>query len=79
MVRSNPLDIVGVIALSKSTYKKMAQNLVWAAGYNVVAIPVAAGVLYSWGILLSPALGALLMSISTVIVAINARFLKISK
>ena len=57
----------------------MVQNLAWAAGYNVVAIPLAAGVLYGWGILLSPAVGAILMSLSTVIVAVNARFLKIER
>ncbi|MCG2692912.1 copper-translocating P-type ATPase [Candidatus Parcubacteria bacterium] len=79
LVKSNPLDIVGVISLSRSTYGKMIQNLIWATGYNVIAIPIAAGVLYSWNILLSPALGALFMSLSTVIVAINARLLKITK
>lgn len=79
LVKSNPLDIVGVISLSKATYGKMIQNLIWATGYNVIAIPVAAGVLYNWDILLSPALGALFMSLSTVIVAINAKFLKIRK
>jgi len=63
--------------LAKATYKKMVQNLVWATGYNAFAIPLAAGVLYSFGILLSPAAGAALMSISTVIVAINAKLLKI--
>ncbi|MFH1671649.1 MAG: copper-translocating P-type ATPase [Candidatus Portnoybacteria bacterium] len=79
LVRSNPLDIIGVIALARSTYGKMIQNLIWATGYNIIAIPIAAGVLYSWGILLSPALGALFMSFSTIIVAINAKFLKIDK
>ncbi len=77
MVRSNPMDVVSVISLSKASYRKMLQNLAWATGYNVVAIPLAAGVLYDWGILLSPAAGAILMSASTVIVAINARFLKV--
>lgn len=76
LIKSNPLDVVSVIKLSKVTYNKMVQNLMWATGYNVFAIPLAAGVLYSIGILLSPALGAVLMSLSTVIVAINARFLK---
>ncbi|MBD3243225.1 MAG: cadmium-translocating P-type ATPase, partial [Chitinivibrionales bacterium] len=76
LVRSNPMDVVSVVALSKATYRKMLQNLAWATGYNVIAIPLAAGVLYNWGILLNPAAGALLMSISTVIVAVNARFLK---
>jgi Cu2+-exporting ATPase len=77
LIRSNPQDVVTIIKLSKATYKKMVQNLLWATGYNLFAIPLAAGVLYSFGILLSPALGAVLMSMSTVIVAINARFLKI--
>jgi len=76
LIRSNPLDVISVIKLSGATYKKMVQNLIWATGYNLFAIPVAAGVLYSFGILLSPALGAVLMSLSTVIVAINARLLK---
>jgi Cu2+-exporting ATPase len=77
LVNSNPLDVVSIIKLAKATYKKMVQNLIWAAGYNIVAIPLAAGVLYNYGILLSPAAGALLMSISTVIVAINAKLLKV--
>jgi Cu2+-exporting ATPase len=77
LIKSNPLDVVNVIKLSRVTYNKMVQNLIWATGYNVFAIPLAAGVLYSFGILLSPALGAVLMSLSTVIVAINARFLKL--
>jgi len=77
LVRSNPLDAVDIIALAKATYRKMVQNLIWAMGYNAIAIPLAAGVLYHFGILLSPAAGAVLMSLSTVIVAINARFLKI--
>jgi len=79
LVRSNPLDVVAIIALARATYKKMVQNLVWATGYNAFAIPLAAGVLYNAGIILSPAAGALLMSLSTVIVAINARFLRIQK
>ncbi|MFH1388162.1 MAG: copper-translocating P-type ATPase [Patescibacteria group bacterium] len=79
LVKSNPLDIVGVVSLSRATYRKMIQNLIWATGYNVIAIPVAAGVLYNWDILLSPALGALFMSLSTVVVAINAKFLKVEK
>ncbi|RKX48370.1 MAG: heavy metal translocating P-type ATPase, partial [Thermotogae bacterium] len=74
--KDNPEDVVETITLSKATYRKMMQNLVWATGYNVIAIPLAAGVLYSFGILLSPAIGAVLMSLSTVIVAINARLLK---
>lgn len=77
LIKSNPLDVVSIIKLSQATYKKMVQNLLWATGYNLFAIPLAAGVLYSFGILLSPAVGAVLMSLSTVIVAINARFLKI--
>lgn len=79
LVRSNPLDVVSIIGLAKATYQKMVQNLAWATGYNAFAIPLAAGVLYSYGILLSPAMGAVLMSLSTVIVAINARFLKVQK
>lgn len=77
LVRNNPLDVLSIIALARATYKKMIQNLVWATGYNVFAIPLAAGILYKYGILLSPAAGAILMSLSTVIVAINARFLKV--
>jgi Cu2+-exporting ATPase len=76
LVRSDPRDVVAVIELSRATYRKMVQNLAWATGYNVVAIPLAAGVLYSAGILLSPAMGAVLMSLSTVIVAANARLLR---
>jgi Cu2+-exporting ATPase len=79
LVKSNPLDAMAIVGLAKATYRKMLQNLAWATGYNVVAIPLAAGVLYSFGILLSPALGAALMSLSTVIVAINARYLKVAK
>jgi P-type Cu2+ transporter len=77
LVNSNPKDIVSLILFGKATYSKMIQNLVWATGYNVVALPLAAGVLYKEGILLSPAAGAALMAISTVVVAINASFLKI--
>lgn len=79
LVKSNPLDAVAILGLARATYKKMIQNLIWATGYNTFAIPLAAGVLYKFGILLSPAMGAVLMSLSTVIVAINARFLKIKK
>lgn len=79
LVRSNPLDTASILELSRATYRKMIQNLVWATGYNVIAIPLAAGVLYNAGIVLGPALGAVLMSLSTVIVAINARFLKVKK
>ncbi|MDW7663112.1 MAG: copper-translocating P-type ATPase, partial [Bacillota bacterium] len=77
LVKSNPLDVVNIIKLSKVTYKKMIQNLIWATGYNAIALPLAAGVLYNQGIVISPALGAVLMSLSTVIVAINAKFLKL--
>ena len=76
LVNSNPLDVVKVIALSHASYRKMVQNLWWAAGYNIIALPLAAGVLAPWGILLSPAIGALFMSLSTVIVAINAQLLR---
>lgn len=76
LVRSNPEDVVSMILLARATYRKMVQNLAWATGYNAFAMPLAAGVLYSLGILLSPAMGAVLMSLSTVIVAINARLLK---
>ena len=76
LVRSNPMDIVKIISLSRASYRKMIQNLVWAAGYNVVALPLAAGVLAPIGILLSPAMGAILMSLSTIIVAINAQLLR---
>ena len=76
LVRSNPKDIVGLILFGRETYKKMIQNFIWATGYNVVAIPLAAGVLYGAGIVISPALGAVLMSLSTVIVAVNAQFLR---
>jgi len=75
LVRSDPRDVAYVIGLSRKTYAKMFQNLVWATGYNAFAIPLAAGILYGYGILLSPAIGAVLMSASTVIVAINARLL----
>lgn len=76
LVKSDPRDVLRVINLSKATYRKMVQNLVWATGYNVLAIPLAAGVLYKSGILLSPAVGAVLMSFSTVIVAVNAQLLR---
>jgi Cu2+-exporting ATPase len=79
LVRSNPSDVVAILKLSRATYRKMIQNLFWATGYNAFAIPLAAGALYAWGVLLTPALGAVLMSASTIIVAINARLLRISK
>ena len=76
LVNSNPLDVVKIFRLSRASYNKMIQNLWWAAGYNIVAIPLAAGVLANWGILLSPAVGAVLMSLSTIVVAINAQLLR---
>lgn len=76
LVNSNPKDIASLITFGKATYRKMIQNFVWATGYNVVAIPLAAGVLYSAGILINPAVGAVLMSLSTIVVAINAQLLK---
>ena len=76
LIRSDPGDVPRIIALSKATYRKMIQNLWWAAGYNIVAIPLAAGILASRGIVLSPAIGAVLMSASTVIVALNAQLLR---
>ena len=79
LVRSDPRDVLAVVQLARTTYRKMIQNLWWATGYNVVAIPLAAGVLYNFGILLSPAVGAVLMAASTVVVAINARFLRVSR
>ena len=77
LVNSNPKDVVNLILFGKATYRKMIQNLIWATGYNVIALPLAAGVLYHQGILLSPAAGAVLMTVSTIVVAINASFLKI--
>ena len=77
LVQSDPRAAVRVIALAQATYRKMVQNLWWAAGYNIVAIPLAAGVLAPWGLVLSPAVGAVLMSLSTVVVAANARLLRV--
>ncbi len=77
LVNSNPKDIVSLILFGKATYRKMIQNLIWATGYNVVALPLAAGILYKQGILLSPAAGAVLMTVSTIVVAINASMLKV--
>ncbi|HSC39380.1 MAG TPA: copper-translocating P-type ATPase [Chitinophagaceae bacterium] len=77
LVNSNPKDIVNLILFGRATYRKMIQNLAWATGYNVIALPLAAGVLYKSGILLSPAAGAVFMSVSTVIVAVNAGLLKV--
>lgn len=76
LVRSDPRDVPLIIDLSKASYRKMIQNLAWATGYNIIAIPLAAGVLARWGIILSPAIGAVLMSASTVIVAVNAQLLR---
>src|SRR5687768_4576022 len=76
LVQSNPLDVLKIIDLSRANYRKMIQNLLWATGYNVFAIPLAAGVLAPIGILLSPAVGALAMSVSTIVVAINAQLLR---
>jgi Cu2+-exporting ATPase len=76
LVNSNPKDIANLILFGKATYRKMVQNLVWATGYNAIAIPLAAGVLYSQGFVLGPAIGAVFMSLSTIIVAINAQLLK---
>lgn len=77
LVKSNPLDVVSIIGLARATTNKMIQNLLWATGYNAVAIPLAAGILYQFGILLTPALGAVFMSLSTIIVAINAKLLRV--
>ncbi|HBY56567.1 MAG TPA: heavy metal translocating P-type ATPase [Candidatus Atribacteria bacterium] len=79
LVNSNPLDVTKLILFGKATYQKMIQNLFWATGYNVLAIPLAAGVLFSYGIIISPAIGAALMSLSTIVVAVNAQFLSIDK
>ena len=76
LVRSDPRDVPRIVALSRATYRKMVQNLWWAAGYNIVAIPLAAGVLAPWGVVLHPAVGAVLMSLSTIIVAVNAQLLR---
>ena len=79
LVNSNPEDVVSLIDFGKATYRKMIQNLIWATGYNVIAIPLAAGVLSGVGIIISPAVGAVLMSLSTIIVAINAKLLKLER
>jgi Cu2+-exporting ATPase len=76
LVKSNPLDVVKIFSLSRASYVKMIQNLWWATGYNLIALPLAAGILAPWGIVLSPAVGALFMSLSTVIVAVNAQLLR---
>ena len=76
LVDSDPLDVLVALRLSRATYGKMIQNLVWATGYNVIAIPLAAGVAVAWSFFLSPAIGALFMSLSTIIVSINAMLLR---
>ena len=79
LVNSDPRDVAAVVGLARATYRKMAQNLLWATGYNAFAMPLAAGVLASQGLLLSPAIGAVLMALSTVVVAINARMLRFQR
>lgn len=79
LVENDPRDVADVIALSRLTNRKMVQNLLWATGYNVVAIPLAAGVLYRYGVVLPPAVGAVVMSLSTIIVAVNARLISYQK
>ena len=76
LATSDPRAVVSVIELSRASYRKMVQNLAWAAGYNVVAIPLAAGILAPIGIVLAPAVGAILMSVSTIVVALNAQLLR---
>jgi P-type Cu2+ transporter len=76
LVRNDPRDVANLMDLSMKTYSKMFQNLLWATGYNSFAIPIGAGILYGYGILLTPAYGAVLMSVSTIIVSINARLLR---
>jgi len=79
LVKSNPLDVVAILGLARATYGKMIQNLFWATGYNTVAIPAAAGAFFPWGIVLSPAVGAVFMSSSTIICAVNAQLLRLKK
>ena len=76
LVKDDPMDVVKVVELSRASYRKMVENLIWATGYNIVAIPLAAGILAPFGFLLSPAIGALFMSLSTVLVAVNAQTLR---
>ena len=76
LVKNNPLDVVKILRLSRASYRKMIENLLWATGYNIIALPLAAGILAPIGIVLSPAVGAILMSASTIIVAINAQLLR---
>ncbi len=75
-MKSNPLDVVKIVKLSRASYRKQKQNIWWGAGYNIIMIPLAAGILAPFGIIMPPALGAILMSISTIIVAINAQTLR---
>lgn len=77
LVDSDPADVLAIIKLSKASYKKTIENFIWAAGYNIIALPLAAGVLINQGILITPAIGAVVMSLSTIIVAINAQMLKV--
>ena len=79
LVQSNPLDVVKMIKLSKASQRKMRQNIWWAAGYNIIAIPLAAGILAPWGINMPPAVGAIVMSLSTIVVAINAQLMRREK
>lgn len=79
LVGSNPEDVATLIEFGKETYNKIIQNLAWATGYNLIAIRLAAGLLFSWGIVISPAVGAIFMSLSTAIVAINAQLLKLER
>jgi P-type Cu2+ transporter len=76
LVKNNPLDVVKILELSRASYRKMIENLLWATGYNIIALPLAAGILAPIGIVLSPAVGAVLMSLSTIVVAINAQLLR---
>jgi P-type Cu2+ transporter len=76
LVRSDPRDVAAILVLSRATYRKMVQNLIWATGYNAVAIPMAAGITFGTGFMMTPAVAAVFMSASTVIVAINAQFLR---
>ena len=77
LVKSNALDVASILSLSRSTYRKIIENLLWAMGDNVFALPATAGAFYAWGVVLSPAMGAILMSLSTLICAVNSRFLKL--
>ena len=77
LVRSDPRDIPAILGLPRTTYRKMVQNLIWATGYNAIAIPMAAGLTFGTGFLMTPAIGAIFMSLSTIIVAINAQLLRL--